>query len=490
LVHYCKREASLAEKRKRPKKWGYNADPEDPSQARLQLLGRTLREDLTDLGRRVQFFKTHYSLREHCPPDLASAIAVMPNLRYVDLPVGPFTTKQCEKLLLEVQARCPELRKMAFGRGSEPSLISLGEGRIWTKLESLDLVNIELEPVAMRCVLGALTNLRALKVAGSETFGDQVFEIGDEREDLQPFPALVELILERTPKVTEKGLTRYLRTTGAKNTLHSLTLSKTGVNPANLQSILGDASTLSMLVINTAVSKPMPTGPSLRKLGSSSLQTLHFVIDGENRAGYYTLLASSIIAGGLSKLKVVFSGDPALPGYLQGVPPRPPPLPIKNVNPRPASVASGTGPLSTRSAIGPPAFRRFSSNNPFAEASSSDGGRTASLTRSLVVYTRVSSESTWTSNVVRPQLSPPSPGHGGAPETPPRPRSSYGFRSDAAGSGFDVFGSRRSVMVGSTAGGFLEIPETPAGGGQADGDASPRPKSSGSQMSPNRDLWR
>ncbi len=122
-VHYCQREAILAEKRKRRTFFDRNGEPEDPTQARLHLLCRTLRDDPARLGPLVEFLKIPYMLRESSQADLARTIAVLPSLKYVDLPEGmfqddpPFIT-----LRLEVQARCHELRRMTYmGIRAEPT---------------------------------------------------------------------------------------------------------------------------------------------------------------------------------------------------------------------------------------------------------------------------------------------------------------------------------------------------------------------------------
>ena len=65
-------------------------------------------------------------LRESNAPLLARTIAVLPNLKYVDLPEGLFMDDPAHHTLkLEVQAMCPGLRKMTYLAGSERSLETL-----------------------------------------------------------------------------------------------------------------------------------------------------------------------------------------------------------------------------------------------------------------------------------------------------------------------------------------------------------------------------
>ena len=437
-------------------------------------------------------------LRESAFARLAMAIAVMPNLRYVDLPEGLFTDEHCMTLRLEVQARCPEIRKMTYKHGAEQSFKVLGEGRIWTKLEVLELAAIAMDPLTLRCVLGALTRLRALKVSDMRCFNDEVFELGDEFDEIPPFPILEELILKRTPEVTEKGLAAYLRNTQAKSTLLGLTLLRTGVDLANLQDILGSASRLRMLQIAENVTKAIPSGAGAGRLASTSLQTLHFEIGTDRNSersyesastGYYTFVANSILAGGLPKLQKIYAKDPNFPDYLQGIVPSPP-LPIKNVNSRPTSSTMSPNLLSPAgSGLGSPSFllshagSRFSSNNPFANVGA------GALPRTLVVYTRGETELDWSVVVVRPQMYA---SRGKQSATPQRARSSYGLGTDVTGTGFDGHAARRSVMTGNGAGGFLEIPTNGSGVGQKQNpdDIWPRPKSSGGERTGNRDLWR
>ncbi|CAI4213757.1 unnamed protein product [Parascedosporium putredinis] len=256
-VHYCEREAFLAERRKRRTFFDRNGEPEDTAHARLKLLCRTLRDDPTRLGARA---------------DLARTIAVLPNLRYVDLPEGLFSDDPSfSTLRLEVQARCADLRKMTYLAGAERSIELLARGNVWRNLEVLELIKLNIDPVILRHVLGALGNLRALKITEMRSFSDEVFAFN---ENLPHFPALLELILKKTPRVTEAGLAEYLSRPDAGSALRVLSLWRTGVKPTRVQDVLEHAINLKTLSIHDTVDSAIPSGAGLKRITSRSLQTI------------------------------------------------------------------------------------------------------------------------------------------------------------------------------------------------------------------------
>jgi hypothetical protein len=164
-VHYCEREVILAESRKRGAFFDRNADPEDTTQQRLRLLCRTLRDDQNGFSRMVRYLKVPYMTRETCKADLARTIAVLPNLRYVDLPEGFFSDDpSCHALREGLQSRCPQIRKMNYNRGSERAFEFLSRGMIWQNLEVLELSKLDMDFSTIRYVLGSLAYLRALKI--------------------------------------------------------------------------------------------------------------------------------------------------------------------------------------------------------------------------------------------------------------------------------------------------------------------------------------
>ncbi|KAM7202759.1 hypothetical protein V8F20_004273 [Naviculisporaceae sp. PSN 640] len=361
-VHYCEREIYLSEERKkRGSFFDRNGEPEDPAQARLKLLCRTLREDPVRLGKLVRFFKTPYMLRESSPADLARTLAVTPHLRYVDLPEGLFADEPTfVTLRLEVQARCHDLRKMTYMRGSEHSLQALASGNVWTKLEVLELIRTNMDPAMLRQVLSSLRNLRALKLSDMDCVNDEVLGWHDM---LPPFPPLEEFILTNTPYITGEGLYSWLQAPEAQKSLKVLTLNETGVKVWTLQEVLPFAPSLKHLSIIESVSTAMQaaagTHNNIFPLASPSLETLHYEVTASSSApkfsgvtaSYYNYLASSLLSGGLPSLRALYVRDPNFPELLLGLPP-PAPAFAGGV-PRPSSSGSNTG-FGGRQSMGGP----------------------------------------------------------------------------------------------------------------------------------------
>ncbi|KAI1214507.1 uncharacterized protein F4807DRAFT_258 [Annulohypoxylon truncatum] len=509
-VHYCEREIDLSERRKRRSRFDRNGLPEDTASARLQLLCRSLREDPTRLGCLVQYFKTPYMLRESSTSTLARTIAVLPNLRYVDLPEGLFSDDPAyHTLKLEVQARCPDLRKMTYIGGSERSLEALSRGNVWPNLEVLELTRINMDPAMLRHVLSMLRHLRALKVSDCRILDDDIFKYND---TLAAFPALEEMILIDTPKLTSGGLVAYLSRDETQRQLKVLSLSNTGVQASTLHDVLAHAPNLTALSIIDQVDSPFPShsGP-LPPLTNWSLQTLRFEITASPAtasyasitSGYYNYLASSLFAGGLPRLSAVYVRDQDFPDILLGLPP---PMPgFAGGQQRPSSSSSdrmfgmGNGSLSpmNNGHFGnvPP---RFSSNNPFAAALGPSRG--LSLNQTLEVFTKGEDDVDWGSIRMDPfdayggVAGSGSRGRSGSTSSG-RPLSSYGLAD--IGSGWQAGGgARKSILVqGTGAGSFLAVP---GGHGRTGSTASssavkedlwPRPSSSAGAKG-DRDLWR
>lgn len=515
-VHYCDREAFLAERRKKSR-FDRNGIPEDPAQARLRLFRRTVRDDPTRLGKMVQFLKIPYMLRESSHVELAQTIAVLPNLHYVDLPEGMFADEpSLATLRLEVQARCPNIRKTAYNAGSEQSLAQLASGRIWTKLEVLELNGINIDPMTMRAVLSSLTNLRALKVTESQSFSDEVLICDDGMPSLPP---LEELVLKDTPRVTITGLVDYLAWQETQNALRVLTLKDTGVHPSSAADILIMASSLHTLALQSRVVDAFPHQNGIRPLASKTLTTLRYEVSGESthgsfsalETGYYNYLTSSILGGGFPRLRRLYVLDDSMPEKLQGLPPPNaafsagrarassftasrdrPSVPSMRLSPDALGPPPTLSPPQRRPISNVPPTNRFSSNNPFAQSSQPFSPPPALHT--LEVFTKSDELGKWNFSRVDSMhhLAAPAP-----PALSPngRPVSSYGLGADVQGMGWGGNEARRSVMVGSGVGAFLAVPAAeenpfggPGGGGSSD---SWRPKSSGgASVRSNRDLWR
>ncbi|CAK7236295.1 hypothetical protein SBRCBS47491_009589 [Sporothrix bragantina] len=386
-VHYCMREALLADKRKRRSFFDRNGEPEDTPDARLKLLCRTLRDDPTQrLGRCVQFLKIPYMLRESRHADIARTVSVLPNLRYVDLPEGLFMDEPVYiTLKLEIQAKCPDIRKMTYMAGAERSLEALASGNLWRNLEVLELVKIGMDPAMMRHVLGSLPNLRALKVteleSGPHAFADEVlatsvssspsFGVGAGQQNgyLSDPPPLEELVLTGTRRLTSDGLLEYLGRADTGHTIKVLTLNGTGVKPWTLRNILALAPYLRHLTVVDQVSVALPVAAGtkdIQPLSSSSLKTLNYEIApaqgvspyaGVTRS-YYNYLSGSILSGGLPGLRAVYVRDAQFPESLLGDLPLPGPIGgaafgdfgggggANNRRPASASASSASGTLS------------------------------------------------------------------------------------------------------------------------------------------------
>nr|CDP26170.1 Putative protein of unknown function [Podospora anserina S mat+] len=548
-VHYCPLEPILSDRRKRRSFFDRNGSPEDPCLMRLKLLCRTLREDPVRRGALVRYLKMPYMLREAAQADLARTIAVTPGLRYVDLPEGLFTDEPgFVTLRLEVQARCLELRKMSYMRGSENSLQALATGRVWTRLEVLELNRMGMDGGMLRLVLGGLGGLKALKMSEMDV-GDEVFSSGWE-EQLPPFPGTIEeLVLTDCKNITGDGLRSWLSTSPeSRERLRVLTLNNTGVRVWGLHSIISLARGLKHLSIVERVTVAMPSSPDLQPLRSTTLETLRYEITSATptkkygspphnsssiTSSYYTYLATSLLSGGLPQLRSAYVRDTTFPDLLLGLPPLP--LPSFSSSPaRPGSSSSITpfssspsrpanfgglpplqpgsslpnsnpftpghrpqGSLSSLSPFGQnqQQTNRFSSNNPFTSLTTAHNAF-LNLPAKLEVFTKSEEDDALNWNFVRIGGGG---GGGGRQNKGERPLSSYGLGADIlgdAGGWSSGAGARRSVLVGGRGegGGFLAVPTDVPRGRQEEEQQQeewPRPRTRDGEGRRERlDLWR
>lgn len=525
-VHYCDREALLAEKRKRRTFFDHNGVPEDTSSKRLKLLCRTLREDPARLGPLVEYFKLPYMLRESSQPDLARTIAVLPNLRYVDLPEGLYhDDSSYVTLRMEVEARCQNLRKMTYMHGSERSLERVANGQVFRNLEVLELKGITADASVILHALSALSGLRALKIVNSNVVSDEM--LAQTNEMLPAFPALDELILEKVPGVTAQGLQLYLSRQDTSRALKTLSLTETGVVPWTLQDVLAAAPRLKRLTISYVALKSLPIAagtPQVPPLASSSLEILHYEVMEAPGSGpysnilpsYYNYLSGSLLMGGLPNLRALYVRDAKFPDTLSGLPP-PAPKFASDAYRRPGSSGSqATSHLSSVQGLGAPhgfsnnPFQdpnklskpfanaghnpRFSSNNPFAAFAGPSGP--SGLPQTLEVFTKGDDELNWGMVKVEPGRSTDR----SAEMITDRPSSSYGLDSSANRWNARA-GARMSVFMGDGAGGFLAVPPPSGASGGArrgsaplgdGGDDWPRPKSAHAteKRATRMDLWR
>lgn len=321
-VHYCEREVTLSEKRHHHQRRSFRKPSvnsvamEDVPAARLSLFCRTVRGSRT-LAEQVEFLKLPYMTRETSKAELAATVSALPNLKYVDLPEGAYTgDSTCVTLMNELQARCPQIRKMSYHHGSEVYLESLTR-RHWQFMEELELSGVSIEPGMLRVILASLPALRRLSIADVPWLGDTIFQSSP---NLPAFPALHALALDNCPHITGDGLSMYLETPANRELLSSLRLSNTGVTVPSLPLFLFDAPRLHTLNISASVSftdtLPLATTPLLQSI---SLQELTFDITSSNHEGhattspsqsFYVYLCRSLHANGLPALHSLHVRDP------------------------------------------------------------------------------------------------------------------------------------------------------------------------------------
>jgi hypothetical protein len=489
----------------------------DVTQQRLELLCRTLRDQNNSFATIVRFLKLPYQIREGRKADLARIVAVLPNLRYVDLPEGFYNDDlTCHPLREELHRRCPQIRKMRYGAGSEQSLEILSRYTFWPHLEVLELSGLNLGFAPIRYVLGGLSNLRALKISDLN-HNDLLLK---RSPDLPDFPPLAEFLMENCPNISIRGLIDYLSRKDVQSTIQTVSFTDSGLYPDHLHDILIRAPHLQNLSIIQSVDRSFPSHPQRPFLASFSLQTLHYEITAhtspnhyENPAtSHYAYLSQSLLANGLPNLRAVYVRDPEFADSLLVL--RPPragfmgsgrPLSSNNPYAGAAGAASAASAASTSSRLSPSPPNQFLPR-PGASPSASRKPNGKGLQHHLEVYTKPASTSLesreWSFNRISPHLS-------SSPNFSPRPLSAYGLSTGGGGGGTHLqnanwagtFGGaalergdvRRSVLVGnSEGGGFLAVPMPMEGNGtpQIGGSGEwPRPRSSASSRS-RGEQWR
>ena len=365
----------------------------------------------------VQLLKMPYMTRETCKADLARTVSVLPNLRYVDLPEGFYSDDPSSHTLRqELQARCPDLRKMKYLNGSEQSFTDLAQARHWQCLEILELSHLNVEANTVRYVLSSFPALHQLKVNDALWLDDSIF---DTIPSLPPLPPLHTLWVENAPGLTAHGLQTYLSRPDTRESLSTLYLTSTGVLPHTLHLVFPNAPYLTRFSIIEDVNHSFPVEPT-PPLRSRSLKTLHFEIVSSALAygvqqpadSYYSYLAESLLANALPSLRAVY-------------------------------VRSNTFPETL---LAPPAL-------PFAIHQSVPRG----LSHPLSVYSKGLDELEWNLTSVFP---PAGPGRrGSASATRPISAYSYGASLSLTSAG----DSRRSSMVGNGFGGLLAVPSDDGG---------------------------
>ena len=469
-VHYCELEELLAEKRRKAAKHfrsKSHVEPVDVPNIRLQLLCRTVREQ-PSLAAQVLFLKLPYMTRETAKGDLARTVSALPSLRYVDLPDGFYTgDPSCLALRQELQARCPDIRKMSYRPGSEEALELLAQ-RHWQRIEVLELNGLAIEPATLRIVLGSLPTLQELTLSNLPWLDDSVFGRSAQFPD---FPGLDALKLIDTPNVTAQGLRTWVESPHVREHFYSLTLQNTGVSVQDLSVVLWASSSLHHLSITETVTKSLTmAAQELPPLTSISLRTLHFeIVSSEDVHGlqkpaesYYRYLATSLHQNALPGLQTLYVRDQGFPDLLLVSQMMPPPMG------KPSSFAAG--PSGTNGSIGGFSPGNSLKSKPSNLSTLSAAGMQPQATgggfnQTLEVFSKGIDELEWVFTPIVPQSNHSQSQSRKQSTSAGRPLSAYsasrGLGPQWAQGGFGGE-ARKSVIVGNGFGGFLAIPQEEA----------------------------
>ena len=384
--------------------------------------------------------------RETSKGDLARAISALPNLRYVDLPDGFFSgDASCLPLRQELQARCPDIRKMSYRGGSEEALELLAH-RHWQSLEILELDGLAIEPTTLRIVLASLPTLHELTLSDLQWMDDSIVQPSPGQ--LPDFPPLQALKLENIPNITAQGLQTYLNFPHNREMLFSLTLQNTGITVQDLHHVLWASSSLQHLSISETVSKSLTLATQeLPPLTSISLKTLHYEISSSEDVhglqkpaeSYYSYLATSLHQNALPALETLYVRDQSFP-ELMLMPPLPSGIPFGN-----GSSASGS--LKSK---------------PSNLSMGSNGMGQSRFNQTLEVFSKGIDELEWVFTSITPPAPTSKNRQSSVATSGGRPLSAYsagrGLGPQWAQGGFGGE-ARKSVIVGNGFGGFLAVPQ-------------------------------
>ncbi|OJD12620.1 hypothetical protein AJ78_06825 [Emergomyces pasteurianus Ep9510] len=464
-VHYCDLEYELSAKRKKNSFLDHNSEPLDAPMTRLTLFSRSVRESQR-IGKLVLSLRMPYMTREAGKLLLAQTVLMLPNLRYVDLPSGFFCDDESTLILKQTLiARCPDIRRMRYARGSEKSFSEIqqqddtGGGdpfmqgrallqparphiRVWPNLEVLELSGLNTSIDVLRRALVQFPRLTDLTLEELSELEPVLFK---NSPSLNPFPPIERLTLNNTPGITDRAFMNYFSSNSNKHALKHLTLSNTSINPGSLHHILNNSPRIHSLSVTQYISEGF-VQDNVPPLASRSLRLLHYEITAktENHAAYYyKYLMSSLLSGSLPGLLDLYVRDAKFPEMLMYAS-----LP---------QLGGGSG-----------------------------GGPPKGLNQAMSVYSKGANEAEWNFTAYEPLDVPGAGGAGGGGRrrgSSSRPISFHGAQLSPAWGDE----ARRSVLVGNGVGGFLALP------GEEE-----RPKSSGGSWMHNHhrregskgDLWR
>lgn len=436
-VHYCDLEYELSAKRKKNSFLDHNSEPLDAPMTRLTLFSRSVRESQR-IGKLVLSLRMPYMTREAGKLLLAQTVLMLPNLRYVDLPAGFFCDDESTLILKQTLiARCPDIRRMKYARGSEQSFSAIQQqdemdggdpfmqGRqqrqpqrphikVWPNLEVLELSGLNTSIDVLRRVLVQFPRLTDLKLEELNEIEPVLFK---NSPSLSPFPPIERLTLINTPGITDRAFMDYFSANRNKHALKHLTLSNTGINPGSLHHILNNSPKIHSLSVTQYISEGF-VQDNVPPLASRSLRLLHYEITArtENHAAYYyKYLMSSLLSGSLPGLLDLYVRDAKFPEMLMY-----------------ASLPQLGGGGSS---------------------SAGGGGRglPKGLNQAMSVYSKGATEADWNFTAYEPL---DVPGPGGRRGSSSRPVSFHGAQLSPAWGDE----ARRSVLVGNGVGGFLALP--------------------------------
>ncbi|PGH09811.1 hypothetical protein GX51_00498 [Blastomyces parvus] len=460
-VHYCDLEYELSAKRKKNSFLDHNSEPLDAPMTRLTLFSRSVRESQR-IGKLVLSLRMPYMTREAGKLLLAQTVLMLPNLRYVDLPAGFFCDDESTLILKQTLiARCPDIRRMKYTRGSEKSFSAIQQQdemdggdpfmqsrqprqpprpliKVWPNLELLELSGLSVSIDILRNVLVQFPRLTDLKLEELNEIEPVLFK---NSPSLSPFPPIERLTLNNTPGITDRTFMDYFSTNRNKHALKHLTLSNTGITPGCLHRILNNSPRIHSLSVTQYISEGF-VQDNVPPLASPSLRLLHYEITArtENHAAYYyKYLMSSLLSGSLPGLLDLYVRDAKFPEMLMY-----------------ASLPQLGGP--------------------------NGGAPPKGLNQAMSVYSKGANEAEWNFTAYEP-LDMPGAGSRRRRGSSSRPVSFHGAQLSPAWGDE----ARRSVLVGNGVGGFLAIP------GEEE-----RPKSSGGSWMHRHhrregskgDLWR